>query len=346
MRVVERNRECILRGVAKPAIQPSRCRRENVSPALVFIADLFLILAVSMIHWPILEGRADPDLILNTSVPAKINLWLEVIRKRDDGYHDISSLMLPVSVFDNIRLEVLPGDGTISMTCDRPEIPSDDRNLAWRAAQLYLESRGKKAGVRIDLEKHIPSAAGLGGGSSDAGGVLVALNSFFENALSSAEMERLALRLGADVPFFLHARPALATGVGEKLQFADGVPNYPLLLIKPPVIVPTGWVYQSLKLTKGLSKINLDNLSMHPWQVGEFIENDLESVTVPRYPVIADLKQWLLDQGALAASMSGSGPTVFGIFSSRKAAAEAEIGAKRDWPQCWVNAAHVIGSGV
>ncbi len=284
-------------------------------------------------------------MILKTSVPAKINLWLEVIRKREDGYHDISSLMLPVSVFDTMQLDVRPGDGTISIDCDRPEIPSDDRNLAWRAARLYLESSGKKAGIHINLEKHIPSAAGLGGGSSDAGGVLTALNSFFENAVPPGELERLALRLGADVPFFLHAKPALATGVGEKLQFAEGVPNYPLLLIKPPLIVPTGWVYQNLKLTKGTSKIKLRSLSAHPRQIREFVENDLESVTIPRYPVIADLKQWLLAQGALAASMSGSGPTVFGIFSSLQAAAAAEIIAKREWPQCWVNRAEVIVPG-
>jgi 4-diphosphocytidyl-2-C-methyl-D-erythritol kinase len=253
--------------------------------------------------------------------------------------------MLPVSVFDNMQLEVRSGNGTISIHCDRPEIPADDRNLACRAARLYLESSGKEAGLHIDLEKHIPSAAGLGGGSADAGGVLVALNSFFENAVPLAELEKLALGLGADVPFFLHSRPALATGVGEKLQFVDGVPNYPLLLIKPPLVVPTGWVYQNLKLTKGTSKIKLSDLSANPWQIRGLIENDLESVTVPRYPVIADLKQWLLDQGALAASMSGSGPAVFGIFSSLQAAVAAEIIAKRDWPECWAKSAVVIGPG-
>jgi 4-diphosphocytidyl-2-C-methyl-D-erythritol kinase len=284
-------------------------------------------------------------LILTTSVPAKINLWLEVVRKREDGYHDISSLMLPVSVFDKIRLEVQPGNGGISMTCDRPEIPSDERNLAWRAARLFLETSGKKAGIHIDLEKHIPSAAGLGGGSSDAGGVLVVLNSFFENPISPSDLEKLALKLGADVPFFLHARPALATGVGEKLEFAENVPSYPLVLIKPPVIVPTGWVYQNLKLTKSASKIKLDSLSVHPRQIGEFIENDLESVTVPRFPVIADLKHWLLGQGALAASMSGSGPTVFGIFSSKQAASSVEAIAKKDWPEFWIRAAEVVVPG-
>jgi 4-diphosphocytidyl-2-C-methyl-D-erythritol kinase len=284
-------------------------------------------------------------LILQISVPAKINLWLEVVAKREDGYHDISSLMLPVSVYDNIRLDVTLGGSHISITCDQPEIPSDDRNLAWRAADLYVKSCAIQAGIHIHLEKHIPSGAGLGGGSSDAGGVLVALNSLFQNAVPHCELERLALRLGADVPFFLHAKPALATGIGEKLEFAGDTPDYPLLLIKPPVSVPTAWVYQNLSLTKGGAKIKLSSLSAHPWQIQELIQNDLESVTVPRYPVIADLKQWLLGQGAMAASMSGSGPTVFGIFKTRQAVAAAEIDAKRDWPDCWVNAAEVIGHG-
>ena len=282
-------------------------------------------------------------MILKTSVPAKINLWLEVIGKREDGYHDISSLMLPVSVYDNICLDVRPGGSHISITCDQPEIPSDDRNLAWRAADLYVKSGAIEAGIHIHLEKHIPSGAGLGGGSSDAGGVLVALNSLFQNPVPHCELERLALRLGADVPFFLHAKPALATGIGERLEFAGGTPDYPLLLIKPPISVPTAWVYQRLSLTKDAAKIKLGSFSAHPWHIQELIENDLESVTVPRYPVIAELKQWLLAQGALAASMSGSGPTVFGIFKTRQAAAAAEIAARRDWPDCWVNAAEVIG---
>lgn len=254
-----------------------------------------------------------------------------------------SSLMLPISVFDDISIDLRPGGGRISITCDSPEIPSDDRNLAWRAADLYVKSSNWKAGMTIHLEKHIPWGAGLGGGSSDAGGVLVALNSFSENALPMGDLERLALSLGADVPFFLHSRPALATGIGEKLQFADKAPDYPLLLIKPPVTVPTGWVYQSLKLTKGLPRIRLDSLSEHPWQLQHLIENDLESVTVPRFPIIAELKRWLIGQGALGASMSGSGPTVFGIFRTAQAAEDAEIIARKNWPDCWVHTAEVIG---
>ncbi len=157
-------------------------------------------------------GRAGSHLIIERSVPAKINLWLEVIRKREDGYHDISSLMLPVSVFDNIRLDVRPGGGPISITCDRPEIPSDDRNLAWRAADLYLKKSGKEAGIHIQLEKHIPSGAGLGGGSSDAGGVLVALNSYFQNAVPPRELEELALEAWGRCSFF----PSRKTCPGDR----------------------------------------------------------------------------------------------------------------------------------
>jgi 4-diphosphocytidyl-2-C-methyl-D-erythritol kinase len=281
-------------------------------------------------------------IVLQKDVCAKINLWLEVIRKRDDGYHDISSLMLPISVFDRITIVVRPGEGPISMTTNSPEIPCDDRNLAWRAADLYLKSSGKKAGINIDLQKHIPSGAGLGGGSSDAAGVLAALNSCFENAVGAGDLGKLALSLGADVPFFLYSRPALASGIGEKLKFADQAPGYQLLLIKPPVTVSTGWVYRSLKLTKGAPKITLTSLNENPWQLGEIVKNDLESVTIARYPVIDAIKRWLIGRGALAASMSGSGPTVFGVFRTALAAQDAATNAKVDWPDCWVHTAEVI----
>ena len=223
------------------------------------------------------NGRKRADFILR--VPAKINLWLEVIRKREDGYHDISSLMLPVSVFDRMRVGVSPGGGGISIACDTAEIPADERNLAWRAAELYLKASGRSAGVDIGIEKLIPWGAGLGGGSSDAAGVLSVMNSFFENAIAPGALETLALSLGADVPFFLSARPALATGIGEKLEFTQKRPDYPLVLIKPPVCVPTGWVYQSLKLTKCSAQIKLDSFGDNPWQFRDVVENDLESVT-------------------------------------------------------------------
>jgi 4-diphosphocytidyl-2-C-methyl-D-erythritol kinase len=278
-------------------------------------------------------------LILKTSVPAKINLWLEVIRKRGDGYHDISSLMLPISVFDRISLEVSRGRGRISLRCDAVEIPDDASNLAWRAAELFLGALGEQAGIHITLEKKIPSGAGLGGGSSDAAGVLVALNSCFDHALPISLLEDIACRIGADVPFFLHGIAALATGIGERLEFVPDVPEYPLLLIKPPIIVPTAWVYQNLKLTRGKAQITLYDFNSRPWRFDGVVENDLESVTVSKYPIIADLKAWLLGNGALAASMSGSGPTVFGIFSSREAADAAGSDAAVAWKGCWIKTA-------
>ncbi|MFZ2447096.1 MAG: 4-(cytidine 5'-diphospho)-2-C-methyl-D-erythritol kinase [Syntrophobacteraceae bacterium] len=283
-------------------------------------------------------------MIVETSVPAKINLWLEVIRKREDGYHELSSLMLPVSVFDRIVIEVGAEDGPISLECDEPEIPRDERNIAWRAAELFRKASGTDASVRIVLEKHIPSGAGLGGGSADGAGVLLALNSCFGHVLADAVLADLALSLGADVPFFLRQKAALAGGIGEKLEFVSGVPEYPLLLIKPPVSVPTAWVYQNLKLTRGRPNITLNRFNTAPWRLGDLVANDLESVTVPRCPVISEIKEWLLGRGALVASMSGSGPTVFGVFSSLDAARAAEAEAAGAWTNFWVRAARVIGA--
>ncbi|MGC9196461.1 MAG: 4-(cytidine 5'-diphospho)-2-C-methyl-D-erythritol kinase [Syntrophobacteraceae bacterium] len=290
------------------------------------------------------RGGEGADVIVRA--PAKINLWLEVTGKREDGYHDLSSLMLPISVFDRMTLGLRPGNGPITLACDTDEIPCDERNLAWRAADLFLKATGKKAGVAFRIQKVIPWGAGLGGGSSDAAGVLCALNCFFEGIVSAGDLASMALCLGADVPFFLDSRPALATGVGEKLEFVPGVPDYPLVLIKPPIVVPTAWVYQNLKLTKSRAQIKLTSFEDHPYQLEGCIENDLEAVTVSRYPVIAEIKSYLLDKGAMAASMSGSGPTVFAVFSSVAQAEEAARMAKKQWSDCWVRAARVIGSKI
>ncbi len=176
---------------------------------------------------------------LEVSVPAKINLWLEVIRKRSDGYHDLSSLMLPIGILDNLEVRVSPGRG-VSLECDHPDAPGDARNLGWRAAELYLEAaRGWKTSVHIRIEKNIPIGAGLGGGSADAGAVLLALNALSPAPLPMDELWIMARKLGADVPFFLFQSPALATGIGDVLQQVEGVPPYPLVLVKPPVMVST-----------------------------------------------------------------------------------------------------------
>lgn len=285
-------------------------------------------------------------MIAEIRVPAKINLWLEVVGKRADGYHELSSLMLPISIYDDIRIEIGSHDGPISVECNVPGIPLDQQNLAWRAADLFRNASGVRAGMRVILEKRIPSGAGLGGGSADAAGVLLALNSFYSNTLALVELDRLALKLGADVPFFLRREPALATGIGEKLQAAGGVPKYPLLLVKPAVNVSTASVYQNLKLTRDRAQITLNCFCSDPWRLGELIVNDLESVTILRYPVLSDIKKWLLARGATAALMSGSGPTVFGVFRSREAALAVEADARASWTGFWVGCADVIGDVV
>lgn len=274
-------------------------------------------------------------------VPAKINLWLEVIRKRSDGYHELASLMLPIDVCDRVELELRDGEG-ITLECDHPHVPKDSRNLAWLAAELLLEAAGISRGVQIRIGKRIPVGAGLGGGSSNAGAVLVGLNQLLGEPLSMGQLGTLAVRLGADVPFFLRQRPALAKGVGEVLQTVQGVPAYPLVLIKPSLMVSTRWVYQSLKLTRGESRIKVSNLMARPWKPQEVMENDLETVTLNEYPLLAQMKEWLLAQGALGALMSGSGPTVFGVFPDRSHAQSIGVLAREKWKDCWVAVSQVL----
>lgn len=272
-------------------------------------------------------------------IPAKINLWLEVLGKRTDGYHELSSLMVPIAIYDHLELQATAGE--INLTSNHPELPQDADNLAWKAAERFRRGAGLRAGVQICLHKNIPVGAGLGGGSADAGAVLLAMNRLFGRPLKLEQLHELAHELGADVPFFLYQQPMLATGIGERLQRVEGVPEYPLVLIKPPFPVSTASVYQRLKLTRGASRIKIAAFLAHPWRLQGLLENDLETVTLDEYPVLAQLKQWLLERGAVAALMSGSGPTVFGVFQTREAAQRVGQQARQAWNTCWVAAAWV-----
>lgn len=283
------------------------------------------------------------ELSFKVSVSAKINLWLEVLRKREDGYHELSSLMAPVGIYDHLELALRSASG-IELACDHPGLPTDERNLAWRAAELFLKESGERAGATIRLQKNIPVGAGMGGGSSDAAGVLLGLNGLLPGRISSDRLEKMALALGADVPFFLHGAPALATGIGERLQPIPGLPSYPLVLIKPVFSVSTAWAYKSLKLTRGESRIRLRAFLASPWRLDAVMENDLETVTLQEYPVLSQLKEWLLKAGALGALMSGSGPTVFGVFGEAAEAERCAVAAREVWKDCWVAATEVIGS--
>jgi 4-diphosphocytidyl-2-C-methyl-D-erythritol kinase len=284
-------------------------------------------------------------LALTISTPAKVNLWLEIIRKREDRYHELSSLMVPVAVYDRVEVAWRDEAG-VSLSCNSPDVPSDSGNLAWRAADVYCRASGIARGVSIRLEKNIPVGAGMGGGSADAAAVLLGLNRLKENPLSAADLQELAVGLGADVPFFLHCTPALATGIGERLHAVEGIPDYPLVLVKPPISVSTGWVYGSLKLTRGESRIRLRSFLARPWNLSEVLQNDLETVTLNEYPQLVRIKHWLLENGAVVSWMSGSGPTIFGVFKEQRQAESAGDLARRVWKDCWVDVTRVLGTPV
>ncbi len=246
--------------------------------------------------------------------PAKINLFLYVTGKRPDAYHELLTLMCPVSLCDTLFLQF--GKSGIRVECSHPEVPEDSGNIAWHAAELFFQRAKLPAGVHIRIQKKIPVAAGLGGGSSNAAGVLLGLNRYYRMPFSPAELSEMALHLGADVPFFLRQRPALARGIGEELEILDNLPFFSVLLISFDFAVSTAYVYKNLNLglTKGQKIINDTLFKEYICDVLPYMHNDLETVTAADYPVIHEAKETLKGLGADGALMSGSGPTVFGLF--------------------------------
>jgi 4-diphosphocytidyl-2-C-methyl-D-erythritol kinase len=265
--------------------------------------------------------------------PAKINLRLKVVGKRADGYHLLDTIMVPVSLYDEIEIRksrMAPthektGDALIKITCDNPAVPAGEENLAYRAAQLILKNRRRMPAVHIHIRKSIPLGAGLGGASTDAAATLVGLNRLLKLRLSLSKLEKMALSLGADVPFFIRARPARARGVGERLSRLGALPRIWSVIIYPGFPVSTAWVYRNLaaKLTKPIANTSIATSLKSFDQLSSLLENDLENVTLNRYPEIGVLKQKLLREGAPRVLMSGSGSSVFGIFASKQAALTA-----------------------
>jgi len=274
---------------------------------------------------------------ITLKAPAKINLYLAVIGKRADGYHDIESLMQKIDLADQIQLSI--GSSGIRMTCPGIDLPTDEGNLAYRAAVSFLQAIGHRGcmpairGIDIVLEKKIPVAAGLGGGSSDAAAVLRGLNVLLGAELSTAELLELAKQLGADVPFFIHAWPAAwATGIGEKLSPATPLVNYHIVLVNPGIPVSTGWVYKNFALTSAGNPFILArgresevSRSHRRSTVPDVLYNDLETVTIPHFPEIGLIKNELQQDGADGVLMSGSGPTVFGLFRDKIRAGRSYI---------------------
>lgn len=265
--------------------------------------------------------------------PAKINLFLQVIGKRPDGYHDLFSLMCCVDLCDTITLEF--GLHNIQIESSHPKIPSDHTNLAHRAATAFFDALNIKDGLKIVIEKAIPVAAGLGGGSSNAASVLKGLNRHYGNPFAPDQLMSMGLGLGADVPFFLFGKPALASGIGEKLKAYRMPLPFHVVMVYPRFEVSSGEVFQNLNLglTKCKKKLKKPFFEKSGFDARLHLCNDLEKVTASKYPVIASIKKRLLQCGALGALMSGSGPTVFGLFPDFNEAkkAEREIGTDGRW---------------
>ena len=257
--------------------------------------------------------------------PAKINLRLRVVGKRKDGYHLLDTIMVPVSLYDEIEITKAKGDRKVKVTCDDALVPQGRKNLVYQAAVLLLEKSGIHAQVRIHIRKRIPVGAGLGGGSSDAAATLIGLNRLLGLRLPARKLEKLSLSLGADVPFFIRARPVRARGIGERLSALRKLPRLWAVILYPKFPVSTAWVYGKLrlKLTKPSANTSINSLLGNADGLRKLLVNDLEAVTMGRYPQIELLKSRLTQEGAIGALMSGTGSSVFGIFNSRLKAEQA-----------------------
>ncbi len=260
--------------------------------------------------------------------PAKVNLFLRVLRKRTDGYHDIFSLMQKISLHDELIFSSRPKG--IVLHCPGTNLPADKSNLVFRAAKAIFDYCNYVRGMEITLIKRIPMTAGLGGGSSDAATTLIALNKICSFKLKKSELIKIGSKIGADVPFFIFGNAALATGIGDKLKHLRKLPPLNLLLIKPGFELSTKMVYKNLnlRLTSGKNNYSIPRI-LDLSDIIQVLHNDLESVSMKIHPELADLKKLLLSHGALGALMSGSGPTVFGLFRNGKEARKAlEVIAK------------------
>ena len=255
--------------------------------------------------------------------PAKVNLHLEVLEKRPDGYHEIQSLMQRVDLSDEV--EVREGGEGIRLVAEGEAIPGGMDNLACRAAEMFCRRTGVTGNLEIQIRKRIPVAAGLGGGSSNAAAVLVALNDLFRIGLDPESLMEMGARLGSDVPFFLFRKPALARGRGEKLS-AVGLPErLGFFLLVPPFRISTPWSYETFdRLTGGKKKEGAQLRDSYPALADLLpaLKNDLEIPALSRYPEIGRMKEGLVWQGAKGALMSGSGPVIFGLFPSKREADE------------------------
>lgn len=254
---------------------------------------------------------------------AKINPVLDVLRRREDGYHELRMIMQTVNIYDT--LELVKSESGIRLTCDTGLLPCDDGNIVYRAARLMQETFSLKEGIEIHLTKKIPMAAGMAGGSADAAATLHGMNELFDLKLTPEKLCELGVKLGADVPYCIMGGTMLAEGIGEKLTALPPMPECRLVVAKPDFDVSTKYVYENLHANSLKEHPDVDGMiaairANDLEAVATCMENVLETVTVRKYPQISELKNLMCNMGALNALMSGSGPSVFGLFTDEKAA--------------------------
>lgn len=266
---------------------------------------------------------------INLKALAKINLGLDVLRKREDGYHEVKMIMQTICLYDELEICKSRRSG-IQVETNLYYLPTNENNLVYRAAKLLMDEFEMEQGVQIRLNKKIPVAAGMAGGSSDAAAVLWGMNQMYRLGLSKKDLMERGVKLGADVPYCILRGTALAEGIGEKLSVLPPMPKCYLLIAKPNINVSTKFVYENLHANelKAEQHPDIDAMIRLMEQkdlagLASSMGNVLETVTIPAHPVIDKIKKCMLDAGALGAMMSGSGPTVFGIFESKNTAKQA-----------------------
>lgn len=260
---------------------------------------------------------------------AKVNLALDVLRRREDGYHDVKMIMQNLDIYDELEFTMVPGEEiNISIEANRPDIPTDERNLIYKAIKMMFDEYNLTGNVHVKLIKNIPVEAGMAGGSTDCAAALHGINELFELNLSLDELMKIGVRIGADVPYCVMAKTALSEGIGEILTPVKSLLGCYVLVVKPPVNVSTKMVYTNLKANELERHPDVDGMiealeAEDLEGVASRMENVLETVTTVLYPEIEVIKKEMKDCGALNSIMSGSGPTVFGVFLSREKADKA-----------------------
>jgi 4-diphosphocytidyl-2-C-methyl-D-erythritol kinase len=256
--------------------------------------------------------------------PAKINLRLEILRKRQDGYHDLRTIFQKIDLFDTIRFSLMEEEG-IAISSTHPDLPLGRENLVYRAIEPMLRASGYRGGVRVEITKRIPLGGGLGGGSSNAATAMKAMNLLLGLDYSRNALMEMGVKIGADVPFFFLEGAAIGTGIGERLKLIE-LPRVAFVLIYPNFEVSTRWAYENFMLTKSGFHLNIRKLLRTPEGISSNLRNDLEGAVSGKYPQIETMKAMLCSAGALGSLMTGSGPTVFGVFADE---ASASIGYRR-----------------